>query len=309
MLPKHDTMSAPLPHPAAHKLLLIPGLLCTAKRLFAHQLPFLRRLPLHLHFGKQDASPAIATIAQELVDQHCSSAGKPLAIAGLSFGGYVALEMLRLAPPGSISHLCLLSSQARADSTSTAERRKLQIQRVQRDRCISGILKEQLPILLRKDLVPSDLEAFAAQRPPTFPVDADEATAPPSETPAEVVRHMAYETGPDSFITQQQAIMSREDRREVLREAVQRQGLRLSIITGQEDTLIPVAVARQLYSFVLGDSPSEELQERVSFTIAARAGHLVTLERPEETTRAMVRWLGYKALELEGQNAANDGMK
>jgi pimeloyl-ACP methyl ester carboxylesterase len=272
------------------QLLLVPGLLCTPQ-VFRRQLYELRQLPLPIGFPAHDCAETIQTIGRRAVEEHNVTPARPSAVAGLSFGGYLGLEILRLAPRGSVSHLALISSQARPDTESTAKRRLQQMEKARAEGCISGVLKEQLPILLRKDLVPSGdlLDAFVRQGLKGGSSVDDIG----SESPAEIVRRMAFETGPESFIRQQKAIMSKTDTRQVLRDAVWNDGLRLSIIAGKEDALIPPAVSRQLYSFVLGESPPEELKERVSLVLIDNAAHLVTLENPEATTKALIDWLGF----------------
>ena len=86
--------------------------------------------------------------------------------------------------------------------------------------------------------------------------------------------------------------MSRVDTRDVLRDAVRNHRLRLTIIAGSQDTLIPPAVPQQLLAHVLGDEPSEELKSRVSLISIKDAAHLPTLESPHATTKAMLEWLG-----------------
>src|ERR1700727_677882 len=82
---------------------LIPGLLGTP-RLYADQLPALWRLgPVMVASHHHDDSMAAAAA-------HLLAAAPPkFALAGLSMGGYLALEIMRQAP-GRVSRLALLNT-------------------------------------------------------------------------------------------------------------------------------------------------------------------------------------------------------
>jgi pimeloyl-ACP methyl ester carboxylesterase len=79
-------MREPLP------MVLIPGLICTA-RLYAEQIPVLWRFgPVMVADNRRDDT--MAAIAARIL----AAAPPRFALAGLSMGGYLALEVMRQAP-------------------------------------------------------------------------------------------------------------------------------------------------------------------------------------------------------------------
>jgi pimeloyl-ACP methyl ester carboxylesterase len=91
------------------------------------------------------------------------------------------------------------------------------------------------------------------------------------------VRLMADETGPDAFIRQQQAIMGRVDSRPGL-GAIDRPTL---VLVGDSDRLTPPELSAE----IAGSIPGSRL------VVVAGAGHLTTLDQPDQVTRALVAWL------------------
>jgi pimeloyl-ACP methyl ester carboxylesterase len=92
-----------------------------------------------------------------------------------------------------------------------------------------------------------------------------------------IVRTMAEETGPQAFVRQQRAIMTRPDCRPLL-SSVRCPTL---VLVGDGDELTPPAL-------------SEEIAAGIASAQLVRVpdcGHLSTLERPEAVNRALVEWL------------------
>src|SRR5229473_3087692 len=114
-------MTEPLPS------VLIPGLLCTP-RLYAEQIPALWRCgPVMIADHTRDDT--MAAIAARIL----AAAPARFALAGLSMGGYIALEIMRRAPDRVI-RLALLDTGARADTPEQIERRNERIAMVQAGR-------------------------------------------------------------------------------------------------------------------------------------------------------------------------------
>ncbi|WP_109312357.1 alpha/beta fold hydrolase [Ruegeria sp. AU67] len=88
---------------------------------------------------------------------------------------------------------------------------------------------------------------------------------------------MATDLGPDVFLRQSQALMDRPDQSATLTAYT---GKAL-VLCGQEDRLCPIE-RHQLMHDLLPDSALE---------IIEGAGHLPTLEQPQKTTAALIRWL------------------
>ncbi|MEX0285724.1 MAG: alpha/beta fold hydrolase [Paracoccaceae bacterium] len=88
---------------------------------------------------------------------------------------------------------------------------------------------------------------------------------------------MALDLGPEVFVRQSIALRDRPDQTETLRGY---HGPTL-ILCGRDDRLCPV----ERHELMLG------LIQNATLQIVEQAGHLPTLERPEETTAALQRWL------------------
>ena len=105
------------------------------------------------------------------------------ALAGLSMGGYVALEIMRQAPER-VSHLALFDTSARADSEERRETRRKGIEMIAQGKFI-GVSRG----LLGQLVAPHNLG-----------------------TPlADEVQAMSERVGPNTYIRQQKAIMGRMD--------------------------------------------------------------------------------------------------
>ena len=95
--------------PDSLPIVLVPGLNCSA-RLYAAQIPELWRFgPVTVANHTRDDT--VAAIAQRILDD----APPRFALAGLSMGGYMALEIMRRAP-NRVARLALLDTNARDDS-------------------------------------------------------------------------------------------------------------------------------------------------------------------------------------------------
>jgi len=88
---------------------------------------------------------------------------------------------------------------------------------------------------------------------------------------------MALELGSDVFVRQSRALRDRIDQTETLRAFA----LPALILCGQEDTLCPESRHQLMHDLI----PNSSLK------IIENAGHLPTLEQPQETTAALTRWL------------------
>lgn len=196
-------------------VLLVPGLL-TSPRLYAGQLPALWRFgPVMI--ADNTGSDTITGVARVIL----AAAPPRFALAGLSMGGYIALEIMRQAPERA-ARLALLDTSARADTDAQRERRLAQIAATRAGRF--GEVPGQLwPLLVR----PANLQ---------------------NEELRETVRLMAGETGPDAFIRQQQVIMSRQDARPRL-AAISCPTL---VLAGDEDALTPPELSAEMAEAIPG---------------------------------------------------------
>jgi pimeloyl-ACP methyl ester carboxylesterase len=92
-----------------------------------------------------------------------------------------------------------------------------------------------------------------------------------------IVRRMAEETGPEAFMHQQRAIMTRPDSRSLL------PSIRCStlVLVGDGDELATPALAEEIVDGI----PSSRL------VVVPNCGHLSTLEQPDAVNDALVEWL------------------
>jgi pimeloyl-ACP methyl ester carboxylesterase len=202
-------MSEPLP------MVLIPGLLCSA-RLYAEQIPVLWRFgPVMVADHRRDDTAA--AIAARIL----AAAPPRFALAGLSMGGYLALEVMRQAPDR-VARLALLDSNARGDAPETSERRQRQIELAQNGR-LGEIVDQQLPLFVHRD---RRGDASLIQ----------------------IVRVMAEETGAEAFVRQQRALMRRADLRPHL-AAIHCPTL---VLVGDGDELTPPTLAKEIAGSITG---------------------------------------------------------
>jgi pimeloyl-ACP methyl ester carboxylesterase len=226
-------------------LLLLPGLLCD-DRLWRDCLPALKGIadPRVADLTRDDSVAEMASRALDLVDGE-----ERFAVAGLSMGGYVALEVWRQAR-GRITHLALLDTSARPD-TEAQKRRRRALMALSKSGQFKGVTPRLLPSLIH----PSRLD-----------------------TPlAEEVMEMAARVGHDGFLRQQMAIMGRPDSRPDLKDI----DVPTLVACGNEDLLTPPELHDEMAALIPG-------ARRAGF---AQAGHLPTMEVPEEAGVLMRGWL------------------
>ncbi len=225
-------------------LVLLPGLMCDA-RLFQPQIARLSR-DRAVTVAPIGSGDRIEEIASGLLDQ----LPHRFALAGLSMGGVVALELVRRAPDR-VTRLCLMATDAQADTPQIAANREELIVGAQ-----AGRLEEVM-----RSVIGSDTLAPGPQR---LPILDD-------------MLQMATELGPDLFVRQMRALQRRPDQQGTLR----RIKVPTLVLCGAHDTLTPV----RKHSFM-----AELIPEAVLYVVED-AGHLPTLEAPEETTGALIDWL------------------
>ena len=143
------------------------------------------------------------------------------AVAGLSMGGYVALEILRRAPER-VTRLALLDTSARTDTPEQAERRREAI-RLADGGDFGSVADRMLPTLVHPDRL-SDEGLVSA------------------------IRAMAARLGKDGFLRKQRAIMGRIDSRPHL----PRIACPTLVLCGREDASTPLALSEEMAALVPG---------------------------------------------------------
>lgn len=184
-------------------LVLLPGMMCDA-RLFGPQIAELSA-EMAVMVAPVTQGERIEEIASGLLDQ----LPKRFALAGLSMGGIVAMELLRRAPDR-ITRIALMDTNPLAESPVVAANREPQIVKVR-----SGRLLE----VMRDEMKPNYL-----------------APGPHRADVLELVMDMAEALGPEVFIRQSRALQRRRDQQAVLRKC----RTPALVLCGAHDLLCPV---------------------------------------------------------------------
>ena len=225
-------------------LVLVPGLTCTPL-LYAAQIPALWSFGQVAVADHRRDSDMAAIAARILKD-----APPRFALAGLSMGGHIAFAMMRLAPER-IAKLALLDTSARADTPEQTEGRKTQIAMAQSGR-YGEIPDLAIPRYLNEK----------HQR---------------DERLTKIVRQMIMQTGPEAFVRQLNAIMSRPDSRPLL-ASIRCPTL---VLVGDGDVATPPELNKEIAAGIAG----------AKLTVVPDSGHLTTLEQPEAVNAALADWL------------------
>jgi pimeloyl-ACP methyl ester carboxylesterase len=192
------------------------------------------------------AHDTIEMLARDIL----ANAPPRFALAGLSMGGIVAMEVIRLAPER-VERLALLDTNPFAELELVRQRREPQIEKVR-----AGGLRA----VMQNELIPNYLaEGHGTQQ------------------IVELCLDMAVGLGPDVFIRQSRALQKRSDQQATLRAVT----VPCLVLCGASDTLCP------LERHIL----MRDLIEGARLEIIEHAGHLPTLENPQQTTAALHRWL------------------
>ena len=201
----------------ADPLVLVPGLLCTAALYAPQCAAFGRGRPVAVaDHTRQDR---VEAIAKDIL----STAPPRFALAGLSMGGYVVLELWRQAPDR-ITRLALLDTSPHPDTPErSADRRRLMdIARA------DGVTKVQnllLPRLVHPDRLSDRILCDA-------------------------VVQMAADTGLDAFLRQQETIIARPDSRPTLPTIT----CPTLVLCGADDALTPPTIAREIAAAIPGST-------------------------------------------------------
>ena len=199
--------------------LLIPGLNCDA-RVYAPVTPALWQ------FGP-------VTIANHLQgDGLVEIAGAILAVApprfalaGFSFGGYLAFEILRQAPDR-VLKLALIDTSARQDSPEVTETRHRRIGLAQGGK-FGPVIEQSFPASVHPDNV-SESRLYSLHR------------------------TMSEANGAEAYVRHQQAIIERPDSRSLLGSIA----MPTIVVVGEGDQITPPDLAREMHAGISGSSLS-----------------------------------------------------
>jgi len=196
-------------------LVLLPGLLCN-ESLWQNQSNALKDIadciiPDTTQHDRMEA------IARDVL----RDAPAYFAMAGLSMGGYVALEIMRQAPQR-VSKLAFFDSTARADTENQQDRRRLLLALSQ-----SGQFKGVTPRLLPSLIHPSRLK---------------------DENLTKLIMTMAETMGREAFVNQQTAIINRIDSRPFLKNIT----CPTLVVGGAQDTVTPPHLLQEMADAIAG---------------------------------------------------------
>ena len=204
-------------------LVLLPGMMCD-ERLFAPQISELSK-QREVHFVQISGHKTISELAADVLN----NAPPVFALAGLSMGGIVAMEVLSQASER-VERLALLDTNPLAELSDVRMRRGPQIDAVK-----NGQLKE----IIRDEMKPNYL------------FDGVKKT--------EILKlcmDMALDIGPDAFIRQSIALRDRFDQKNTLR-SYKRPAL---VLCGKHDVLCPLE-RHELMHTLLENSKLEIIED------------------------------------------------
>jgi len=198
-------------------LLFLPGMMCDARLYgpqidaFSYERPIMTA-PINDH----DTVEALASKILENAPQR-------FALAGLSMGGIVAMQVFRQAPER-ITRLALLDTNPKAEHPTIAQNREPQMQKV-RDGHLRAVMRDEMK--------------------PNYLTDG-----PRMGQILDLCMAMAETLGPDVFINQSRALQSRPDQQETLR-AVKIPTL---ILCGEDDALCPIHRHELMHDLIPGST-------------------------------------------------------
>jgi pimeloyl-ACP methyl ester carboxylesterase len=164
-------------------LILLPGLLCD-DALWSHQTRYLSDIA-DITIADLTGHDSVSALAADVL----AKAPARFALAGLSMGGYVALEIVRQAPER-VAKLALIDTNARSDTDEQRRKRRELMALADRGE-FRDVTPRLLPVLVHPDRTND------------------------AELTSEVIA-MADRVGRDAFLRQQKLIMDRPDSRPML---------------------------------------------------------------------------------------------
>ncbi|HEV7693840.1 MAG TPA: alpha/beta fold hydrolase [Hyphomonadaceae bacterium] len=226
-------------------IVFVPGLMVTA-RIYEHQaLELGQRHPVL--FANHWSHGSMAEIARAIL----GAAPPRFALAGMSMGGYVALEIMRRAPER-VDRLVLMSTSAKPDTPERSEDRRSQVAAAKS----AGNMRAWAKALYPKLVHPARHEDL-----PLLTAFID----------------MAEQLGVEAFARQIEAIIGRADSRPLLSEI----RIPTLVIAGKDDRLITPDNSEEIAKGI----PGAKLE------LVEHCGHMGMIERPETYTKLLTGFL------------------
>lgn len=226
-------------------LILLPGTLCN-HRLWSHQEKNLSDI----------ADVNVADLTKEnsikgLANSVLQSAPNRFALAGLSLGGIVSLEIMRQAPER-VTNLALLDSNPLPPTEEQIETWKYFIQLANDGHFFQVTKKYLLPTLIRQE-------------------------SQENENMVSTIIKMAEEVGKESMIRQMTALINRPDSRKALPKI----NCPTLVMLGRQDQTCTLDMHKML---------NENIAD-ADLTIIEECGHLSSIEQPQAVTAVLRYWL------------------
>ncbi len=196
-------------------IVFLPGMMCDA-RLFGPQIVALGRRRA-VHVAPMTNHDTTAALASEIL----ANAPPRFALAGLSMGGIVAMEVIAQAP-GRVERIALLDTNPRAERPEVAARRASQMERV-RAGALRAVMRDEMK--------------------PNYLIDG-----PEKQAAMDLCMEMAIGLGAQVFLRQSAALRDRPDRQDVLR----RIDMPALVLCGREDQLCPIERHQQMHALIAG---------------------------------------------------------
>ncbi|TCP30942.1 pimeloyl-ACP methyl ester carboxylesterase [Scopulibacillus darangshiensis] len=226
-------------------LVLLPGTLCNEK-LWAHQARCLSDIA-DITVGDLSQNDTIEEMAQSVLQQAPSS----FALAGLSMGGIVALQIMRMAPKR-VSHLALLDTSPYPPTLDQINTWEKFIEMADTGQFLEVTTNYLLPGLIRSE-------------------------SRKDKSLVSTIVEMAEETGKEAMVRQMKALMKKPDGRAILPKI----NCPTLVLHGREDTICSAEAHQEMADAI----PSAAL------VAVEEAGHLSTLEQSQAVTALLRFWL------------------
>lgn len=194
---------------------------------------------------------SMADYAEDVVDLLDELGVERAVIGGASMGGYAALAFVQAAP-SRVSGLILANTRAGADTPEARANRRNMLALVDREGP-SGVARDMMPKLLGQTTRDTNPSAEAT------------------------IRRLIKQQSPVAVRSAIHRMMHRADSTPLLAHIA----VPTLIITGEEDTLIPVSESQAMAAAVKGST----------LVIIPRAGHLANMEQPEAFNAAVSAFL------------------
>ena len=196
-------------------LVFLPGMMCDF-RIFSPQIEYFsgERVICVAPVAGFESIEGIASKALEGLPEK-------FVLVGLSLGGILAMEMVRLAPDR-IAKVAFLDTNHKAEISRISEKRLEQIKKVQKGELLTVMANEMKPNYLAK--VTKNQVIF------------------------NLCKEMAKSLGPNVFIEQSRALTTRSDQTETLKKIK----VPTLVLCGEEDRLCPIQVHKEIASLIKG---------------------------------------------------------